>query len=90
VAILKGNVEILAADGSVVGRGMTYLHLPRGQERAQHAGGTVSCTEWNASGGEPTHVAMPDGRIFSISVSAEAVSECSRNHILRYTTEWEP
>lgn len=90
LAIVKGNAEIRSADGSLVGRGMTYLHLPRGQERAQTAGGTVSCTDWNPNAGPPRIIAIENGPTLSITVSKEAISQCSQNHILRYTTEWNP
>jgi hypothetical protein len=90
VAIVKGNAEIRGANGSIVGRGTTYLHLPRGRGRAQTAGGTVSCTEWNPNAGEPRIIALENGPTLSISVSKDAVSQCSRNHILRFTTEWNP
>ena len=90
MAIVKGNAEIRADNGSVVGRGVAYLHLPRGRERAQTAGGTVSCSAWNPGAGEPSVIAIENGPTVTITVSKEAVSECSRNRILRYTTEWQP
>lgn len=90
MAIVKGNAEIRAADGSIVGRGMAYLHLPRGHGRAQTAGGTVSCTDWHPGSGQPEIIAIENGPTLSITVSKEAVSQCSQNHILRYTTEWNP
>jgi len=90
MAIIKGNAEIRSATGSVVGQGMMYLHLPRGREQAQSAGGTVSCTAWNPDAGEPRLIAIDDGPTLTIEVSKEAVSQCSQNHILRYTTEWDP
>jgi hypothetical protein len=87
---VKGNAEIRSAGGSIVGRGMTYLHLPRGHGRAQTAGGTVSCTDWDPGAGEPAIIAIENGPTLAIAVSKEAVSQCSQNHILRYTTEWSP
>ena len=90
MAIIKGNAEIRSATGSLVGQGMTYLHLPRGREQSQSASGTVSCTAWNPDAGEPRVIAINDGPTLTIEVSKEAVSQCSQNHILRYTTEWAP
>jgi hypothetical protein len=87
---VKGNAEIRSANGAIIGRGMAYVHLPRGQGRAQTAGGTVSCTDWNPSVGEPAIIAIENGPTLPITVSKDAVSQCSRNRILRYTAQWNP
>lgn len=87
---MKGNAEIRSSDGRVVARGIAYLHLPRGVGVRQSAGGTVSCRMWDQTAGEPAVLAVEHGPEVRIRVSKEAVSECSRNHILRYTADWEP
>jgi len=88
VAIVKGSAEILSATGTCIGRGIAYVHLPRGKDLLQTATGTVSCTEWH-EGAEPPEMVQIEGyEPLTVSVSREAISECSRNHILRFSTSW--
>jgi hypothetical protein len=87
VAVFKSEAVVAAADGAALGSGMAYLHLPRGLEREQAAGGTVSLRSWSA-GGEPTALELADGRRLAIEVSRDAVSECSRSRILRFKLQW--
>jgi hypothetical protein len=68
---------------------MAYLHLPRGDEAEQDATGTVSLRTWQAEG-EPTELRLADGRRLSITVTRDALSECSRNRILRFSAHWPP
>lgn len=89
MAVFKGVVEVVAADGAVIGTGMAYLHLPRGLERAQAANGTVSLRAWAPSEREPRTLRfVREGREVTIAVTREALSECSRNRILRVSAEW--
>ncbi|MFN0073896.1 MAG: hypothetical protein ACKVVP_20645 [Chloroflexota bacterium] len=90
MAIIKGIAELRSAGGELVGSGMAYLHLPKGKGVAQAVGGTVSCTTWHPDAGAPTSLMIERGPTLTISVSKEAVSQCSQNHILRYTATWVP
>jgi hypothetical protein len=69
---------------------MTYIHLRLGADAEQPATGTVSLKRWEPAGNVPTWLALPDGRALAIEVSREVLSECSRNHILRFQTTWPP
>jgi hypothetical protein len=69
---------------------MAYLHLPRGVEREQESSGTVSLQSWEPVEEPPTVLRLKDGRRLTIQVSRDALSDCSRNRILRFTTRWPP
>lgn len=88
MAIVKSPAKILSGDGTSVGLGMAYIHLPRGKDREQVATGTISCTEWHESAGLPETIQLEGYAPLTVSVSREAISECSRNHILRFSTSW--
>lgn len=90
MAIFKSVVDVLDARGRSIGQGMAYIHLPRGQDIVQDATGTVSLRRWDPSPDSPTHLELEDGRRLPIAVSRETLSECSRNHILRYRAAWPP
>lgn len=86
--MFKSEALITAADGVPLGTGMAYLHLPRGLEREQEAGGTVSLRSWTAAAAEPALLQLADGRHLPINVSRDALSDCSRNRVLRFTLHW--
>ncbi len=88
MAIVRSNAEVQAGDGATMGRGIAYIHLPRGHGRAQDASGTVSLREWNAAAGEPAVLLLEDGQTLAIRVSRDALSECSRNRVLRFSADW--
>jgi hypothetical protein len=89
VAIVKGEADVLTADGTVLGSGMAYLHLPRGRERAQTGTGTVTLRDWSAEAGSPEVLRVADfPQPLRIAVERDALSDCSRNRILRLAVEW--
>jgi hypothetical protein len=88
MAVFKSEALVTAADGAPLGAGMAYLHLPRGLEREQDAGGTVSLRSWTAVTAEPALLQLVDGRHLPINVSRDALSDCSRNRVLRFTLHW--
>jgi hypothetical protein len=90
VAIVKYAAQVRTRNGDTLGDGVAYIHLPRGVDRAQSASGTVSLREWNPSAGEPAELELADGRRMSVTVSRDALTDCSRNRILRFTAEWPP
>ena len=73
-----------------MGAGMAYIHLPHGLEQEQDGTGTVSLKSWGLEDEAPTTLQLGDGRRLTINVSRNAVSECSRNRILRFSTRWLP
>jgi hypothetical protein len=90
VAIFKSQAAVLDGAGAVLGQGMAYLHLPLGLERAQAASGTVSLQRWEPVEQPPTTLRLADGRRLPLELARDALSECSRNRILRFTTSWPP
>ena len=90
MAVFKSSVDVHDARDRTIGSGMTYVHLRLGAEQPQQATGTVSLRHWEPQDDLPTSLRLADGRRLSISVSREVVSECSRNHILRYQAAWPP
>jgi hypothetical protein len=88
MAVLRSAAELLGRSGQVIGRGTLALHLPCGREQAQQASGTLSLVYWAPSGELPAIVRLPDGTQLPLEVSRDAVSECSRNRILRLSTRW--
>ena len=90
VAIFRSEVEVLSESGRPLGTGMAYLHLPHGLEREQEGTGTVSLRSWEPEDEAPTILQLGNGRRLTINVSRNAISECSRNRILRFSTRWLP
>lgn len=90
VAVFKSSVEVHDANNRSIGSGMTYIHLRLGADAEQRATGTVSLKHWEPEGEDPAWLALADGRALAIEVSREVLSECSRNHILRFQTSWPP
>ncbi len=90
MAVFKSAVEVREPGGRSIGVCITYIHLPRGLGVAQDATGTVSLRRWDPADQIPTHLSLDDGRCLPISVSSEKLSDCSRNHILRFSAVWPP
>lgn len=90
MAVLKSAVEVRNQGERSLGEGMAYVHLPRGHNASQDVTGTVSLRRWEPTEDPPTHLALADGRRLAISVSRETLSDCSRNHILRFRAAWPP
>jgi hypothetical protein len=90
VAIFRSEAEVLDEAGRRLGSGMAYVHLPMGRERDQEATGTVSLRSWEPSDEPPALLVIGEGRRLPIAVSRDALSECSRNRILRFTARWTP
>jgi hypothetical protein len=90
VAVFKSAVEVRDQGERSLGEGMAYIHLPRGEGASQDATGTVSLRRWQLTDDPPTHLALADGRRLAIAVSRETLSDCSRNHILRFRAAWPP
>ncbi len=90
MAIFKAAVEVRDPGERVLGEGMAYVHLPRDIEVRQDASGTVSLKRWEPGADAPSHLALADGRYLPISVSVQKLSDCSRNHILRFQADWPP
>lgn len=90
MAVFKSAVRVRGPDERSIGEGMAYIHLPRGRELAQEATGTVSLRRWEPGTDAPTHLTLEDGRRLTIVVAGSTLSECSRNHILRFTATWPP
>lgn len=90
MAIVKSGAHVRARGGALLGAGTAYIHLPRGMDRAQRASGTVSLREWDPAAGEPVVLELEDGRRVMVTVSRDALTDCSRNRILRFTAEWPP
>lgn len=88
MAVFKSPVEVRDSGGRAVGEGMAYVHLPRGRQVPQDATGTVSLRRWEPGEEIPSHLVLEDARRLTISVSREVLSDCSRNHILRFTVAW--
>jgi hypothetical protein len=90
VAVFKSSVEVRDTGDRPIGAGMTYVHLRLPAESEQRATGTVSLKRWEPAGEPPAWLALDDGRSLKIEVSREVLSDCSRNHILRYQANWPP
>lgn len=74
--------------GQTLGSGTAYVHLPRGLDRGQEAGGTISLRAWTPAADPPVALSLADGRRLPIRVSRDAISECSRNRVLRFELSW--
>jgi hypothetical protein len=90
MAILKSSARIYDATGHAIGEGVAYVHLPHGRDTPQAAGGTISLRRWEPDGDDPAYIVLEDGRRLDIAVTQSALSDCSRNHILRFATSWPP
>ena len=88
MAVFKSPVEVRDPSERSVGEGMAYVHLPRGRGVPQDATGTVSLRRWEPGADVPSHLVLADARRLAISVSREVLSDCSRNHILRFRVAW--
>lgn len=90
MAIFRSEAEVLDAADRPLGTGLASIHLPRGLDREQQGSGTVSLRAWEPESGEPVALSLGDGRRLAISVSRDALSDCSRHRILRFAARWPP
>ena len=90
MAILKSDSNVLNETGQRLGVGTAYLHLPHGLDREQEGTGTISLRSWEPTDAPPAELRLEDGRRLAIRVSRDALSECSRNRVLRFTLRWPP
>jgi hypothetical protein len=90
LSVFKSSVQVHDSSGRAIGAGMAYLHLRQGAEQPQRATGTVSLKAWQPEGEAPAWLRLDDGRRLAIEVSRDVLSDCSRNHILRYHATWPP
>ena len=90
MAVFKSSVDVHDADHRSIGTGMAYVHLRLAADAEQQATGTVSLRRWEPADAVPTSLLLADGRRLAIEVSREVLSECSRNHILRFQVHWPP
>ena len=90
MAVFKSSVDVQDSSNRSIGSGMTYVHLRLAADVEQLATGTVSLKRWEPADEVPATLLLADGRQLSIEVSREVLSECSRNHILRYQAQWPP
>ena len=90
MAVFKSAVVVFDPHERSLGEGRAYIHLPRGHDVRQEATGTVTLRRWEPGDATPTLLGLEDGRRLGISVSREVLSECSRNHILRFQATWPP
>lgn len=90
MAVFKSSVEVHDAEQRSIGAGMAYVHLRLAASAEQRATGTVSLKRWEPHDEAPAWLRLEDGRRLPIQVSREVLSECSRNHILRFQAAWPP
>src|SRR4051812_6159876 len=90
MAVFKSSVDVQDANNCSIGTGMTYVHLRLASDVEQRATGTVSLRRWEPTDLAPARLQLADGRRLPIEVSRETLSECSRNHILRFQAQWPP
>lgn len=90
MAVFKSSVDVHDADNRSIGAGMAYVHLRLAADAEQRATGTVSLRRWEPGEDVPTWLRLADGRRLPIEVSREVLSDCSRNHILRFQASWPP
>ena len=90
MAVFKSSVDVHDAEHRSIGTGMAYVHLRLAAEAEQRATGTVSLRRWEPTDEAPASLQLEDGRQLAIEVSREVLSECSRNHILRFQAHWPP
>src|SRR5687768_3884465 len=90
MAVFKSSVDVHDVANRSIGTGMAYLHLRLPADAVQRATGTVSLRRWEPADEAPAALQLEDGRRLSIEVGREVLSECSRNHILRFQAQWPP
>ena len=90
MAVFKSSVDVHDAEHRSIGTGMAYVHLRLAADAEQRATGTVSLRRWEPAEDAPVSLQLADGRRLPIEVSREVLSECSRNHILRFRAHWPP
>ena len=90
MAVFKSSVDVHDAGDRSIGAGMAYVHLRLAADAEQRATGTISLKRWEPGDEPPRWLALADGRALAIEVSREVLSECSRNHILRFQASWPP
>lgn len=90
MAVFKSSVDVHDGANRSIGTGMAYVHLRLPAETEQRATGTVSLRRWEPADDAPIALSLEDGRRLSIEVGREVISECSRNHILRFQAQWPP
>ena len=90
MAVFKSSVDVHDAGHRSIGTGMAYVHLRLPSDAEQRATGTVSLRRWEPADEAPATLRLADGRQLAIEVSREMLSECSRNHILRFQAHWPP
>jgi hypothetical protein len=90
MAVFRSSVDVHDAEHRSIGTGMAYVHLRLAPDAEQRATGTVSLCRWEPTDEAPASLRLADGRRLSIEVSREVLSECSRNHILRFQAHWPP
>jgi hypothetical protein len=90
MAVFKSSVAVRDTTDRAIGAGMAYVHLRLPADTEQQATGTVSLRHWTPAGDAPALLQLEDGRLLSIVVSLDVLSECSNNHILRFQAQWPP
>jgi hypothetical protein len=90
MAVFKSSVDVHDPRDRSIGAGQAYVHLRLPADAEQRATGTVSLRRWEPAGEAPAWLRLEDGRQLRIEVSREVLSECSRNHILRFQAAWPP
>jgi hypothetical protein len=90
MAVFKSGVDVHDAEHRSIGTGMAYVHLRLPPETEQRATGTVSLRRWEPADEAPAWLQLDDGRLLTIEVDREVLSDCSRNHILRFRAHWPP
>jgi hypothetical protein len=86
MSVHKSGARLFASDGSVIGEGRAYVHLPRPASEAQVAQGTLSLDWWND--GTPAFLELANGPRLPLTVQTDKLSGCIQGRVLRYTTEW--
>jgi hypothetical protein len=90
MAVVRIEARLIDAEGFDIGAGTAAIHLPLGHGRAQRASGTLSLRHWKPSGGAPSALLLEQGKRLAIEVSRDAISDCSRSRILRFSAVWQP
>ncbi len=90
MAVVRAEAKVVGETGRSLGSGIAYRHLPRGSGQEQEATGTVSLRSWNAGVDAPRALRLVGWGELAIDVSRDALSECSRNRILRFRARWVP
>ena len=90
MAVFKSSATVHDCHDRAIGMGMAYVHLRLSPERTQQATGTLSLRHWEPGEAPPSHLRLADGRWLAITVGRDVLSDCSRNHILRYQAAWPP